>query len=51
MIESVAFSDGAAQIKILLTISGCPMQDRLRTDITTAVTNVPEVSRVVLSLA
>lgn len=48
MVESVAFSDGVAQIKILLTISGCPMQDRLRTDVTTAVTNVPEVSRVAL---
>ena len=50
MVESVTFSDGVAQIKILLTISGCPMQDRLRTDVTAAVTSVPEVSRVELEL-
>jgi ATP-binding protein involved in chromosome partitioning len=48
MVESVVFSDGLAQVKILLTISGCPMQDRLRTDVTAAVMNVPEVSRVLL---
>ncbi|HEX7405145.1 MAG TPA: P-loop NTPase [Candidatus Nanopelagicaceae bacterium] len=49
MVESVTFSDGVAQIKILLTISGCPMQDRLRTDVTAAVMGVPDVSSVQLN--
>jgi ATP-binding protein involved in chromosome partitioning len=48
MIDSVSFSDGLASIKVLLTISGCPMQDRLRTDVTAAVLSVPEVSEVAL---
>lgn len=50
MVESVRFSDGVAHIKILLTISGCPMQDRLHTDVTTAVSNISEVSRVEVEL-
>ena len=50
MVESVKFSDGVAHIKILLTISGCPMQDRLHTDVTTAVSNISEVSRVEVEL-
>ncbi|MDA2962929.1 MAG: Mrp/NBP35 family ATP-binding protein [Actinomycetota bacterium] len=50
MVESVTFSDGVAHIKILLTISGCPMQDRLRTDVTAAVTNISEVARVEVEL-
>jgi ATP-binding protein involved in chromosome partitioning len=36
-------------IKILLTISGCPMQDRLRGDITTALKNVEGVKTVELA--
>ena len=30
MIESVDFNEGKASVTILLTISGCPMRDRLR---------------------
>ena len=48
MIESVAFADGRASVKVLLTISGCPMQDRLRSDVTTALLSVPEVKEVEL---
>lgn len=46
MIESVGFSQGRASVKVLLTISGCPMQDRLRTDVTTALLSVAGVDEV-----
>ncbi len=46
MIESVNFSDGTVALKVLLTISGCPMQDRLRTDISAALLAVDEVKSV-----
>jgi ATP-binding protein involved in chromosome partitioning len=46
MVEEVLFADGTAKLKILLTISGCPMRDRLQKDITEAVLNVPHVSSV-----
>jgi len=49
MVESVMFADGLATIKILLTISGCPMQDRLKADVTSALTSVDEVKQVALS--
>src|SRR5690606_34204314 len=38
MVESVTVSDdGMARVSILLTIAGCPLRDKLRTDITQAV--------------
>ena len=43
MVESVTFDGGIASIKILLTISGCPMRDRLERDVTAAVEKVSEV--------
>ncbi len=46
MVESADFLNGVAKLKILLTISGCPMQDRLRGDITTAVMQVEGVDAV-----
>jgi ATP-binding protein involved in chromosome partitioning len=46
MVESIEFSSGKAKVKILLTIAGCPMQDRLRTDITQAVQSVEGVKSV-----
>ncbi|MFM7491920.1 MAG: Mrp/NBP35 family ATP-binding protein [Actinomycetota bacterium] len=44
MVESVAFHNGEAQIKILLTISGCPMKDRLHKDVSEAVMKVDGVN-------
>ncbi|MGC9667892.1 Mrp/NBP35 family ATP-binding protein [Planosporangium sp. 12N6] len=38
--------DGVAEIAILLTVAGCPLRDKLRTDITAAVAQVPGVSSV-----
>ncbi len=46
MIESVSFSGGTASVKVLLTISGCPMQDRLRSDVTSALLSIAEVKEV-----
>ena len=46
MVEKVEFDDGVATLKILLTISGCPMRDRLTQDINQAVEVVPGVARV-----
>lgn len=43
MVESVIFDGGIASIKILLTISGCPMRDRLERDVKAAVEKVSEV--------
>jgi ATP-binding protein involved in chromosome partitioning len=48
MVEKVDFSDGKAEIKILLTISGCPMRDRLQKDVTEAVLKVSAVNQVAL---
>ncbi len=48
MIESVTFEGGVARIRVLLTISGCPMQDRLRADVGTALRSVEEVTDVFL---
>ena len=43
MVESVDFEGGIASIKILLTISGCPMRDRLERDVRAAVLEVAGV--------
>jgi ATP-binding protein involved in chromosome partitioning len=48
MVERVTFSNGVADIKILLTISGCPMRDRLQKDVTEAVMGVPGVTQIAL---
>ena len=46
MVESVNFVDGIAKIGILLTIVGCPMKDRLHSDITKSLYNISEVKTV-----
>jgi ATP-binding protein involved in chromosome partitioning len=49
MVDRVDFKDGRLELNILLTISGCPMKDRLRTDVTTAVESIVGVNEVVLT--
>jgi ATP-binding protein involved in chromosome partitioning len=49
MVEDVNEVDGQVAVAILLTISGCPMQDRLRTDITNAVSSIAGVKSVQLT--
>ena len=46
MIESVEIADGVATIGIKLTISGCPMRDRLGSDLTAAVMAIAGVKEV-----
>ncbi|MSZ66143.1 MAG: DUF59 domain-containing protein, partial [Actinobacteria bacterium] len=44
MIEKVEFAGGIAAITILLTISGCPMRDRLQKDISDALEPITQVN-------
>ena len=44
MVESVEFAGGVASITILLTISGCPMRDRLQKDISDSLEPITEVN-------
>jgi len=48
MVETVTFNDGVVNLKLLLTIVGCPMKDRLQSDITTALQGISEVKKVML---
>ena len=46
MVHSVRVTDGVAQIGILLTVAGCPLRDKLRTDVSAAAGAVEGVARV-----
>lgn len=46
MVESVHCENGIATLRIKLTISGCPMRDRLQADISAAVLAIEGVSKV-----
>lgn len=46
MVERVTVEDGSADVKILLTITGCPMKDRLQKDVSEAVLNVIGINTV-----
>src|SRR5207244_4302616 len=49
MVESVAVDPaGAVRLGILLTVAGCPMRDKLRSDVTAAVAAVPGVTGVLV---
>ena len=48
MVERAEVVGQKAEIKVLLTISGCPMRDKLTQDIKAAVTKLPEISEVAL---
>jgi ATP-binding protein involved in chromosome partitioning len=49
MVESIEQSGSTVNLTILLTISGCPMRDRLKTDIEKAALSVAGVSDVVIN--
>jgi ATP-binding protein involved in chromosome partitioning len=40
--------DGVAEVSILLTVAGCPLKDKLRTDIMAAAARVPGITAVEL---
>lgn len=46
MVEQISFDAGTANISILLTITGCPMRDRLKKDVTEAALKVEVVKSV-----
>jgi ATP-binding protein involved in chromosome partitioning len=47
MVRSATVDDaGAVKVELLLTVAGCPLRDKLRTDITAAVSAVPGVTAV-----
>lgn len=46
MVKNVKISGDTAEIDIFLTISGCPMKDRLTDDITKAVVGISGITRV-----
>ena len=48
MVSGVDVENGSVKLKILLTISGCPMRDRLESDITKAVSTVPGITSIEL---
>ena len=51
MVEDVAVSpDGSVQVKVLLTTAGCPLKDRITTDVTAAVEALPGVTSVRVDL-
>ncbi|HEY1178510.1 MAG TPA: Mrp/NBP35 family ATP-binding protein [Phytomonospora sp.] len=48
MVDTVAIDGDLVSVRILLTIAGCPMRDKLQRDVTLAVTEVPGVARVTI---
>lgn len=48
MVEAVTFKDGLVHLKLLLTIVGCPMKDRLQSDITNALNKITEVKKIAI---
>ncbi len=46
MVETITVNDGIAKLKILLTIVGCPMKDRLQSDITNSLNDLAEIKKV-----
>ncbi len=50
MVESVSVTDGVADVTVLLTISGCPLQATIRSDVTQAVLAVEGITDVNLTL-
>ncbi|WP_422771942.1 Mrp/NBP35 family ATP-binding protein [Plantactinospora sp. WMMC1484] len=46
--SAVLDADGTVRVELLLTVAGCPLRDKLRTDITAAVGAVPGVTGVTI---
>lgn len=51
MVASIEIESSVVKLRILLTISGCPMRDRLESDIKRAVETIPGVEKVELEFA
>lgn len=46
MVDAISIDGAAVSVRILLTISGCPMRDRLQHDVTAAILEVTGIDRV-----
>jgi ATP-binding protein involved in chromosome partitioning len=46
MVQGFTVADGRVRVELLLTVSGCPLRDKLQTDITAAVTRIPGITTV-----
>jgi ATP-binding protein involved in chromosome partitioning len=46
MVKGFTVADGKVTVELLLTVSGCPLRDKLNSDITAALTKVPGISTV-----
>ncbi|MEV6298053.1 Mrp/NBP35 family ATP-binding protein [Actinoplanes sp. NPDC051861] len=46
MVSGFTVSDGLVKVDLLLTVSGCPLRDKLNADITAALTKIPGIDRV-----
>ncbi|HEX6132305.1 MAG TPA: Mrp/NBP35 family ATP-binding protein [Actinomycetota bacterium] len=50
MLEAIDVDGGVVRVGVLLTIEGCPLRDRITADVTAAVSPLPGVERVEVSL-
>jgi ATP-binding protein involved in chromosome partitioning len=50
MVAGVEIDGGRVTVKVLLTVAGCPLRDKITRDVTAAVSAVPGVSEVVVDL-
>ena len=50
MVESAILSEGTARVTVLLTIAGCPMRSTIENDVAAALSAVPGVGHVEVTL-
>ncbi|GAB1643228.1 Mrp/NBP35 family ATP-binding protein [Krasilnikovia sp. MM14-A1259] len=46
MVKGFTVADGRVRVELLLTVAGCPLRDKLNTDITAALTRIPGITTV-----
>jgi ATP-binding protein involved in chromosome partitioning len=46
MVQGFSVADGRVRVELLLTVSGCPLRDKLQSDITAALTTIPGITTV-----
>src|SRR3954471_23744684 len=46
MVKGFTVADGRVRVELLLTVSGCPLRDKLNADITAALTRLPGITAV-----
>ena len=46
MVKGFTVANGQVKVELLLTVAGCPLRDKLNSDITAALTKIPEITAV-----